>query len=478
MSSGLNLVLPWARRSDIYSCAGSLILKLTLGEAPPRIPQMADVWVGAQAAATRIDGGPVDRVLKHFSDGIQVSHVHSAAASLGKIGRRALGFDAIEESIGLSRTFQVDIDDDVRICDVVDALRQLGNVEHVYPHYFCTAPMATATVPQPSADLDRAWAIRDLIRCSEAQAYEPGDPVVVIGLVDTGVMLDNTEYRSRLRRGVDAVELLPTDLPPGSRLLGTGDHFSHEPIDSVGHGTACAGILCASGQNVPPGLAGDCSLLPNRVLGSVQLPGKADPVGVGAISDIDCGIKITIDLGAKIINLSLGTPKRSLDSGDPLPHNDVIQYGLTRGCIFIAAAGNSGKEEEFSPAALKGVIAVSSTDALGHASSFSTRGAHVTISAPGEKVLSTGLHGYSTVTGTSFAAPFVTAAVALLVSRAEGRAFALDADLARQILCDSARAWPPGEGKGMGAGVLDACAALQKLDEVIDRAQTEGEPKL
>lgn len=477
MSSGLNLVLPWARRSEIYSCAGSLILKLTLGETPRRIPQMADVWVGAQSAASGVDGGPVDRVLKHFSNNIQVSHVHSAAASLGKVGRRSFGFDAVEEAIGLSRTLQVDIDDDVRVPDLVDALRQLGNVEHVYPHYFCTAPMATASAPQPIAGLDRAWAIRDLIQCSEAQAYEPGDPVVVIGLVDTGVVLDNCEYRTRLRRGVDAVELLPSDLPPGTRLLGSTDHFSHEPIDSVGHGTACAGIIGAIGESVPPGLAGDCSILPNRVLGSVQLPGKADPVGVGAISDIDCGIKITIDLGAKIINLSLGTPKRSLDMGDPLPHSDVIQYGLTRGCIFIAAAGNSGKDEEFSPAALKRVIAVSSTDAFGRPSAFSTRGAHVAIAAPGEKVLSTGLHGYSTVSGTSFASPFVAATVALLVSRAERRAFPLDADLTRQILCDSAQPWPKGEGQGMGAGILDAYAALRNLDEVIDRAQTDGEGK-
>jgi len=90
------------------------------------------------------------------------------------------------------------------------------------------------------------------------------------------------------------------------------------------------------------------------------------------LADIDHGVKIAVDLGAKIINMSFGTPETALDAHDPLPHSDVVRYGLTKGCIMIAASGNSGRIERYAPASLEHVIAVGAVDQYNRLASFST----------------------------------------------------------------------------------------------------------
>jgi len=75
------------------------------------------------------------------------------------------------------------------------------------------------------------------------------------------------------------------------------------------------------------------------------------------------------------------------------------------------------------------------------------------------------------VSGTSFAAPFVSAVCALLVAQSEARAWPLDPQTARDIHVESARPFGSRHGtEGCGAGVLDAAAALALLNDRIDTA--------
>jgi len=354
---------------------------------------------------------------------------------------------------------------------------QLDRVEYASPYYLCALPFHQPA-PGATPDLDHAWISRDQIGAAEAMAYEPGDPAVVTAVVDTGVAMEHPELVGRVRPGFDTVELGTRDLANGVQLLGDRSEADTDPADEVGHGTACAAIIGARGENLPPGLAGDCGVLPMRVLGAAQLTGKAEPVGLGAIPDIDFGMKRAVDLGAKVINMSFGTPESALPEGAPTPHTDVVRYALAHGCVLIAASGNSGRAERFSPACLDGVLAVGAVDSEGKPCSFTTTGGHVALCAPGERVVSAGLRGYQFVTGTSFAAPFVTAAAALLVSRARRRSEAVDAATIRRLLIESAQPWPRGrQPAGVGAGVLDAPAALRRLDEFIDRGGEEPAPQ-
>ncbi|MDB4948591.1 MAG: hypothetical protein JWM27_1240 [Gemmatimonadetes bacterium] len=471
MNAPRMLAMPWAPTRQLYCAPGRVLVKMTLGEAPDHVPTARDVRAGALDALRGIDGGRVDRVLKHFSDKLTVARVHGAAASRSLAGARHRGFDDLEQATGLARTFRVHLDRDAQVDDLVDALRQLGTVDGASPLYLTLQSMAAAVAAPPSRDGQAAaaaragWASRERIGLPPALEMEPGDSALIVAVVDTGVCATHPELRRRLRPGFDTVQIGAKDVASSIQLVGDLTDEDRSPDDEVGHGTACATIIGGAGTRLPPGAGGACHVLPIRVLGSARMPGRDAPVGIGSISDIDDGMKRAVDLGAVVINMSFGTPVAALDPHDAVPHLDVVKYALARGCVLVAASGNSGREEPIVPAALEGVIAVGALGEDGRPAHFSTSGSHVALAAPGERVVSAGLKdGYQAVTGTSFAAPFVTGAAALLVSRVRRNSTTTDAATVRRVLCESARPWPPGTPAGHGAGTLDVAAALRRMD--------------
>jgi subtilisin family serine protease len=458
------LAMPWAPRQGAYCLPGSIVVKMALGEAPESIPVTADVRRGRLAAAQSLDGGAVDRIVRHFAGGMKIARVHAAAATLGQPGRLHRHFDEREQVLGLARTFRFDLPAGTPIGPLVDSLNQVTTVEAATPNYVTTTPFA---VSSPARDED--WAPWDVVRAPEALAYELGDPAVVVAIVDSGIAPGHPEL-PRVRAGYDTVQLGQGDLALGVQLLGDSKNVDHSPRDRhVGHGMACAGIIGALGLGMPPGVAGASQLLPMRALGAARFPGKAEAVGIGSSTDLDMAMKLAVDLGAKVINMSFGTDDGALDPSLPKPHAEVVAYALDRGCVLVAASGNDGAATRYWPAAFPGVIAVGSVDAGGRPSAFSTRGDHVALCAPGERVRSLGLSGYQSVTGTSFAAPFVAGTAALMVARAEGRATPIGSRDVCALLAGSARPFAGPAPVGCGRGVLDAVSALQALDAWVDR---------
>ena len=149
---------------------------------------------------------------------------------------------------------------------------------------------------------------------------------------------------------------------------------------------------------------------------------------------------------------------------------------MDRGCVLVAASGNNGRETRYWPAAFPEVIAVGSVGAERKPSEFSTRGDHVALCAPGERIHTLGLSGYQRATGTSFAAPFVAAVAALLVAHGGRRSMPLDAALIKDLLVKSVSPFAGAAWRGCGAGVLDALAALRALDAQIDENRDETDP--
>jgi len=446
-----------------------LVLTLKLGEVPEHLPSLREVRREGAAMARRIDGGPIDRLLAHHGGAARAVRLHSARVTRhqrpGVPGARR--FDDVEQLSGVARVLRVEVADDHAMDTLVQALAQVTQVEHVTPDRVCTTPFdARPTAPVPTLDPAAARRPRALIRLPQALALQRGDPSVVIGLADTGVAHRHAELARRLRRGFDTVDLDAATLGDLT-LVGDNAGRDEDPDDEVGHGSACAGILRASGTGMPGGGAGLCGLTPVRVLGAALQGGKR--VGVGALANIDAGMKRLIDLGAQVINMSFGTPESALGANDPRPHAEVVRYAIARGVLLVAASGNSGAFERYYPAAHDDVIAVGAIDDSLTPCSFSTRGDHVDLCAPGRDIWTCGLDGYACVSGTSFAAPFVSAVCALMVAHAESRAWPLDPQTAREILTQSARPFASPEGaEGCGAGVLDACAALTLLDRRID----------
>ena len=451
---------------------GRLLVTLRLGEMPDDIPSWAAVRRHGVALAARIDGGPIDRLLRHHGSAMRCARLHTSRLPRehrpGVPGARR--FDDIEQLSGVARVLRIDVADDGGVPELLQALAQVTSVESARVDTLCHTPfdaVPRAPARQP-LDARAAWLSREQIRLSQALALEPGDPAVVVGLADTGVQAANAELLKRLRPGFDTVDL---DASIAGELTLVGDNASRdeEPLDEVGHGTACAGILRAGGARLPPGAIGDCGLVPVRVLGAA-LSGRRR-IGIGALANIDAGMKRLIDLGTKVINMSFGTPESALTATDPKPHDEVVRYALARGVLLVAASGNSGLEECYYPAASQGVIAVGASDLDGASvAAFSTRGAHVALCAPGRSIWSCGLDGVQKVSGTSFASPFVAAVCALLIARAERRAWPLSAALARHILTQTAQPFRDTAARGSGSGTLDALAALRRLDTEIDDA--------
>lgn len=453
---------------------GRLLLTLKLGEMPEHVPGWRACTHHGAEMAERIDGGVIDRLLRHHGGALRAVRLHSARQPRSaRAVPGAYRFDEVEQISGVARVLRVQVRDPAGMPALLQALAEVPMVERVTANHLSHAPFADAPGAGITADvrtLDHAW-VRQCARIDEALRYEGGDPAVVLGLADTGVSLTHVELASRLRAGFDSVDLDPETVG-GVTLVGDYRRAGERPQDEVGHGSGCAGIMAALGKGMPPGAAGACGLTPVRVLGAALGPGDKR-VGVGALDNIDAGMKRLIDLGVKVINMSFGTPESMLDADAPRPHEEVVRYALARGVILVAASGNSGLSERYFPAALPGVIAVGAIErGLGPAS-FSTRGGHVALCAPGRDIRTCGISGYQLASGTSFAAPHVAAVCALLASRAQRRAQPLDSVEARDILIASARPFAVAGVTGCGAGVLDALAALRRLDADIDRRLRE-----
>jgi subtilisin family serine protease len=478
MSAAGRPLQPWAHRSGAYVLPTSLLVRLKLGEVPERIPAMVDVRRGAAEAAVSTGHGALDRVSTTFGTAIRVSRLHAAARALREIGRRHVGFSADEQVSGIARVLRVDVAPGTHVGSLAISLMQLDLVESAIPNYVTTVGLDGPDLPPlPGPDDggdDDVWAARDLVNARQALAYAAGQSGVVVGVVDSGLALDHREFDARLRRGYDTVELGHGDLAGGITLLGDNRGGDTNPADRhVGHGTGCAAIIGGNGIGIPPGLGGQCTLIPMRSLGAALFPGRTAAVGVGALSDLDMGLVLAAQLGAHVINCSFGTDDEALEPGAPKPHSEAVAFAELRGCTLVVASGNSGDARTYWPAADPRVIAVGSVGLDRRASSFSTTGDHVALCAPGERIRTAGLDGgYQNATGTSFAAPFVSGAAALLIERAQARSAALAPAQVKQLLIESATPHHADVPAGNGAGVLDAARALSLLDAALDADET------
>jgi subtilisin family serine protease len=451
---------------------GRLLLTLRLGELPEHLPGLRAVTGYGTAPAEHIDRGIIDRLLRHHGGAFRAARLHSARVRRAE--RAVPGwrrFDDAEQLSGVARVLRIEIRDTGAMDALLRSLAELPMVERAAPDLLCRVPLQAGQGGEPGLPGDPAWS-REMVRLPQALAYEPGDPATVIGLADTGVALQHDELLARLRAGFDSVDLDPASVG-GLTLVGDYRRRGERPDDDVGHGTGCAGILVARGSGITRGGAGDCGLTPVRVLGAALGPDQKR-FGVGALDNIDAGMKRLIDLGVKVINMSFGTPESALTADMPRPHEEIVRYALARGVILVAASGNSGRDERYFPAALDGVIAVGAVGREPRPAGFSTRGEHVALCAPGRDIVTCDLNGYQLATGTSFAAPFVAAACGLLAARAQRRAWPLESEEAREILVESARPFDQAGVQGCGRGVLDAAAALRLLDHRIDLALAES----
>jgi thermitase len=243
-----------------------------------------------------------------------------------------------------------------------------------------------------------------------------------VAILDTGVDINHPLLVGRLLPGYDFVENddQPADLP--NKRDDDDDGLVDE---GVGHGTHISGIIAA----VAPG----AKILPVRVLNSD---------GGGALFDILQGVAFAVDHGAQVINFSL-----SADEDSPL-FAAALQYAQAHRVVIVAAAAGASDYLEYS-AAYDGVIAVGATMKDHCVSEFSTAYAElVDVFAPGQFIFSTYSGGaFAWWSGTSMAAPFVSAEAALLLEK-KGSAQCVPACIIEMITHEVESVKPKMRGNG------------------------------
>src|SRR6185369_11332728 len=105
-----------------------------------------------------------------------------------------VGYSALERQLGLSRTFRLAIDPDASVLDLCQDLRAVDGVEMATPVYLCHLPGVASGGAgygsgRAAAPPDPLYAHR-MIHAAEALAEVPGDPALIVGVVDSGVALD------------------------------------------------------------------------------------------------------------------------------------------------------------------------------------------------------------------------------------------------------------------------------------------------
>ena len=220
-----------------------------------------------------------------------------------------------------------------------------------------------------------------------------GTTAVKVGVIDSGLLKTHEEFSGsgRVLQGWDFVN---------------GDN---NPDDTCGHGTHVTGTIAATINNAR-GIAGmaQVEILPVKGLASSLLGCS------GSSSALSNALTYVADQGAHLSSNSWGgATSTSLVN--------AIDYSYSKGTIVVAAAGNDGSCTNCVGEPWRGrpdkVIIVSSTTSSDGFSSFSSEGPQIDVAAPGSGILSSytgGSASYSSLSGTSMAAPHVTGTAALL----------------------------------------------------------------
>lgn len=329
--------------------------------------------------------------------------------------------------------------------------------------------------------LEDQWALRaiGLLPMSDPKSVwhkiKSGGSPVVVAVIDSGLDYNHEDFpkehiwvnRAEIPNGKDDDQNGFVDDIWGWNFLDK----NNRPYDDNGHGTMVAGII-AAGLNNGTGIAGvvpDVRIMPLKVM---DFGG-----GLHSFEMVEA-VHYAVRMGAKVINLSTsgktGTKREQ----------EAVDYARKHGVVVVAAAGNMGEDvEEYYPAALDGVICVAATSWDDMQPTFSNFGDNVDLAAPGVEILSLRARGTDTNmstavgqgykqgmaivgkdkkyyygSGTSLAAPFVTAAAAILI----GQNPKLTPEQVERILVYSARdVQMPGWDSASGNGCLDLKSALE-----------------
>ena len=409
---------------------------------------------------TRSLGAP--EILVKFKSGVSQEAIERLTAQRN---------DRVEDRIENAEGWEaIDDFDNADAATLVKEYQQLPEVEFAEPNYEINLEEAPAGPLEPILPRDPQfndqWALANSgqrggkkgadISATLAWAKTTGTDNLVVAVLDTGVDYNHEDLTENMWRRPEKME------PYHDNELGTmDDEFGFnaidgsDPMDDNGHGTHCAGIIGAEGEN-EVGIAGvnwKVQIMPLKFMNAS---------GSGSTKDAIEAINYVIDrkkagVNVRIISASWGSTQKSRALGD------VIRKAYENDILFVAAAGNSSVDNDRMPHYpssfdVPNVVSVAALDRHDALASFSNYGAKsVAIAAPGVEILSTWLgNEYEEKSGTSMATPVVSGVAALIL--AEHPDMSVD-DLKKKLLA-STDPIVALKGKTVTGGRINAAKAL------------------
>jgi hypothetical protein len=249
---------------------------------------------------------------------------------------------------------------------------------------------------------------------------------IVIAIIDGGIDIDHPELKDHIAYNAaecfEGSVIPPKDGEDKDKNGYKGDCAGWDFVgntnraeDEDGHGTHVTGII----HSVMDGIKGTFKFLPLKAFA----PGEGSEnvkVSTPLPTRLTKAFEYAISRDVDVIHMSVGWPKSYMTYELEL----AIKKALDKGIIIVSAAGNSSQRATIFPCQMEGVICVGALRPNGDVARFSNWGGQVDIYAPGEKILSTipfkitpvhiSRKGYDFKNGTSQAAPFISAAMAIL----------------------------------------------------------------
>lgn len=359
-----------------------------------------------------------------------------------------------------------------------------------------TAPAAGAVKPPPIDEL-RLPAAAPAGPAHPTAQYDECATTPQAAMAEPGQLngIDLPSVWALTRGAGQTVAVIDTGVARHRRLphlIPGGDYVSRHDgtTDCDGHGTVVAGIIGATADSTDPegvtGIAPEVSLLSIRQSSNkyhvIDDPGGS---GVGDVETLAAAVRTAADLGATVINISTVACVPADAGLDDRALGAALFYAVdVKNVVVVTAAGNAGGPGQCpqhnprdaahgtqvamvaSPAWYdEYVLTVGSVGVDGAPSEFSLAGPWVDVAAPGEEIVSLAAAGDGLVditptgaplSGTSYAAPVVTAIVALVRARSPE----LTARQVMQRIEDTAHHPPSGWDPVVGHGVVDALAAV------------------
>lgn len=395
--------------------------------------------------------------------GLQATFASSGAAQHAELRRH----------IGLDRIYQLRLPAE-HAAEFVATLAADPEVEYVQVnrafavHYLPNDPLLPAQWGLHRVQADGAWDVNH------------GSRHVVVGVIDTGIDYTHEDLASNMWinpgedrnadgsvdstdiNGIDddgngfVDDVQGWDFTDAPYFPDGGDYLDrdNDPMDEHGHGTCVAGIVAGVADNGVgiAGLAYGCQVMNLRA---------GTSGGLLEEDDVASALAYAADNGAHVVNMSFGDVVST-----PLLR-DAVAYAHACGVVLVASAGNNASPEVHYPSGFDEVLAVGATDSTDYLAGFSNYGPTIDLVAPGANVLTTYMdNGYTTFSGTSAAAPFVSALAALVISQHPD----YRADNVRGVLVATADdLGSTGWDRYYAAGRINAAAALRSPNFTVAR---------